>query len=55
MKVSNINSELINLSPDDIEKLNFKEVQSIEGARACLAAFFNILLDVNVNKKLLEN
>ena len=55
LKVTNINSELVSLSPDDIETLNFKEVQSIEGARACLGAFFNILLDVNVNKKELEN
>jgi hypothetical protein len=30
-------------------------VQSIEGARACLGAFFNILLDVNVTKRQLEN
>ena len=42
-------------SPDDIDKIKFDEVQSIEGARACLAAFFKILLDVNVYKRYLEN
>lgn len=52
--MSNINSELIGLSPDDVEQLRFDEVQSIEGARACLGAFFGILLDVNVYKKHLE-
>lgn len=52
--MSNYNSELIGLSPDDVEQLNFSEVQSIEGARACLGAFFGILLDVNVYKKQLE-
>jgi hypothetical protein len=54
-KLSTISTSLINLSPDDIEKLRFDEVQSIEGARACLGAFFGILLDVNVYKKQLEN
>lgn len=53
-KITSISSELVNLSPDNIETLNFSEVQSIEGARACLGAFFNILLDVNVSKKELE-
>ena len=42
-------------SPEDVEQLNFQEVQSIEGARACLSAFFGILLEVNVTKKQLEN
>ena len=51
LKISNYNTELIGLSPDDIEQLNFSEVQSIEGARTCLGAFFGILLDVNVYKK----
>jgi hypothetical protein len=55
LKISNISSELVGLSPDDVEQLSFAEVQSIEGARACLGAFFGILLDVNVYKKQLEN
>lgn len=50
-KLSSISTQLISLSPDDIEQLRFDEVQSIEGARACLGAFFGILLDVNVYKK----
>ena len=49
-KMNSIHVELVSLSPDDIEQLNFAEVQSIEGARACLSAFFEILLDVNVYK-----
>lgn len=54
-KITKINTAIIEFSPDDIEQLKFEEVQSIEGARACLGAFFNILLDVNVNKRQLEN
>lgn len=50
-KITGINTAVIEFSPDDIEQLKFEEVQSIEGARACLGAFFNILLDVNVNKR----
>ena len=53
-KLHEINTELINFNPDDIEQLKFEEVNSIEGARACLSAFFGILLDVNVYKKQLE-
>mmetsp|Transcript_23012 Transcript_23012/g.22357 ORF Transcript_23012/g.22357 Transcript_23012/m.22357 type:complete len:160 (+) Transcript_23012:2389-2868(+) len=53
-KITNYNAELVGLNPDDIEQLRFDEVQSIEGARACLEAFFGILLDVNVYKKQLE-
>lgn len=54
MKISNFNAELVGLSPDDVEQLRFEQVQSIEGARACLGAFFGILLEVNVYKKQLE-
>ena len=54
-KISGINTAVIEFSPDDIEQLRFEEVQSIEGARACLSAFFSILLDVNVYKRQLEN
>ena len=54
-KISSINTAIIEFSPEDIEQLKFEEVQSIEGARACLAAFFTILLDVNVYKRQLEN
>jgi len=50
-KISNYNVELVELDPDDVEQLRFDEVQSIEGARACLEAFFGILLEVNVYKK----
>lgn len=53
-KVSQINTELLGFSPDDIQQLRFEQVQSIEGARACLGAFFGILLDINVYKKQLE-
>jgi myo-inositol catabolism protein IolC len=54
-KLSQINAELLQFSPDDVEQLRFEQVQSIEGARACLGAFFGILLDINVYKKQLEN
>lgn len=53
-KIHEINLELMKFSPDDIDQIKFEEVQSIEGARACLAAFFKILLDVNVYKRYLE-
>ena len=55
LKISNINIEVIKLNPDDVEQLKFDQLQSIEGARACLVAFFGILLDVNVSKKQLQN
>lgn len=54
-KVGQVNIEILKFSPDDIEQLKFDQVQSIEGARACLGAFFGILLDVNIYKKQLEN
>jgi hypothetical protein len=39
-KQNQLNSEVVLLSPEDVEQLSFAEVQSIEGARACLVAFF---------------
>lgn len=54
-KVAGLNIKMREFSPDDIEQLKFDQVQSIEGARACLGAFFGILLDVNIYKKQLEN
>lgn len=54
-KMSSIQVELTSFSPSDIEALRFDSIHSIEGARACLGAFFGILLDVNVYKKQLEN
>ena len=53
-KLAQIDAELLQFSPDDVEQLRFDQVQSIEGARACLGAFFGILLDVNVYKTELE-
>jgi prefoldin subunit 5 len=54
-KVSSFTTQLIEFNPDDVDQLRFEEVQSIEGARACLGAFFKILLDVNVYKRQLQN
>ena len=53
-KITGFKVAITEFSPDDIDQLKFEEVQSIEGARACLAAFFGILLDVNVYKRQLE-
>lgn len=53
-KISGIKTAIIEFNPEDVDQLKFEEVQSIEGARACLGAFFGILLDVNVYKRELE-
>ncbi len=53
-KILQANNELQQYSPNEIEALNFDAVQSIEGARACLGAFFSILLDVNVENRQLR-
>ncbi len=53
-KMNTVRGDLLAFNPNDIQQLNFDSVQSIEGARSCLTAFFQILLDVNVEKKSLE-
>lgn len=53
-KITGIKTAIIEFNPEDVDQLKFEEVQSIEGARACLGAFFGILLDVNVYKRELE-
>jgi len=53
-KITTLKTAVIEFNPDDVDELKFEEVQSIEGARACLGAFFGILLDVNVYKRQLE-
>jgi hypothetical protein len=50
-KITTLKTAVIEFNPDDVDELKFEEVQSIEGARACLGAFFGILLDVNVYKR----
>jgi hypothetical protein len=55
MKISTFEQEIFEFSPDDVEQLRFDDLQSIDGAKACLSSFFSILLDVNVYKKQLEN
>ena len=54
-KITSIKTSIIEFNPEDIDELKFEEVQSLEGARACLSAFFAILLDVNVYKRQLES
>lgn len=54
-KVHQLRTQLVEFNPDDVDQLRFEEVQSLEGARACLGAFFKILLDVNVYKRQLQN
>ena len=53
-QLTQIKTSIIEFNPSDIEELKFDEVQSLEGARACLSAFFTILLDTNVYKQELE-
>lgn len=53
-QLTHIKTSIIEFNPSDIEELKFDEVQSLEGARACLSAFFTILLDTNVYKQELE-
>ena len=54
LKITSVNTELVSLSPDQVDALDFSQIQSVEGARACLGAFFNSLLESNVKNKEME-
>jgi len=39
---------LIELRPNPVDSMVFADVQTLEGARACIGTFFQLLLDSNL-------
>ena len=47
-KISQKSKQMIELQPGSVDSMVFADVQTLEGARASIATFFQILLDCNI-------
>lgn len=47
-KVTSFSTKLIEVKPDNVDSMVFADVQTLEGARACVTTFFSILLDTYI-------
>jgi len=49
------NKEIIEINPEGIERLRFEEITDLEEAKVYLGSFFNIFLEMNVYRTMVEN
>lgn len=49
------NKEIIEINPEGIERLRFEEINNLEEAKIYLSSFFNIFLEMNVYRSMVEN
>lgn len=54
-KISVFNKEVIEIDPEGIEALRFEEIGNLEEAKVYLGSFFNIFLEMNVYRSMVEN
>ncbi|CAI2359358.1 unnamed protein product [Moneuplotes crassus] len=54
-KISVFNKEVIEINPEGIERLRFEEITNLEEAKIYLGSFFNIFLEMNVYRTMVEN
>ena len=54
-KISVFNKEVIEINPEGIESLRFEEISNLEEAKVYLGSFFNIFLEMNVYRSMVEN
>jgi kinesin family protein 4/21/27 len=54
-KISVFNKEIIEINPEGIECLRFEEITNLEEAKVYLGSFFNIFLEMNVYRSMVEN
>lgn len=54
-KISIFNKEIIDINPESIEALRFEEINNLEEAKIYLGSFFNIFLEMNVYRSMVEN
>ena len=54
-KISVFNKEVIEINPEGIEALRFEEINNLEEAKVYLGSFFNIFLEMNVYRSMVEN
>ena len=54
-KISIFNKEVIEINPEGIEALRFEEINNLEEAKIYLGSFFNIFLEMNVYRSMVEN
>ena len=47
-KITQRSKELIEVRPMGVDSMVFADVQTLEGARACIGTFFQLLLDSNL-------
>lgn len=47
-KITQTSKQLIAVRPNSVDSMVFADVQTLEGARACIATFFQLLLDTNL-------
>ena len=54
-KISVFKKEVIEINPEGIESLRFEEITNLEEAKIYLGSFFNIFLEMNVYRNMVEN
>lgn len=54
-KISVFNKEIIEINPEGIERLRFEEISNLEEAKIYLGSFFNLFLEMNVYRSMVEN
>ena len=54
-KISTFEKEIIEINPESIERLRFEEISNLEEAKIYLGSFFNIFLEMNVYRSMVEN
>jgi len=54
-KITALNKEIIQINPENIERLRFEEITNLEEAKVYLGSFFNIFLEMNVYRSMIEN
>ena len=54
-KISTFEKEVIEINPESIERLRFEEISNLEEAKIYLGSFFNIFLEMNVYRSMVEN
>jgi hypothetical protein len=54
-KISVFKKEVIAINPEGIERLRFEEITNLEEAKIYLGSFFNIFLEMNVYRSMVEN
>lgn len=50
-KITDLSKQLISVRPNNVDSMVFADVQTLDGARACIGTFFQILLDLELQIK----